>query len=179
MKKDRKKVIELRMHKGNVLVAIKELKKIKKNREECFRKIGEILRLILNKETMVENILSWYFIPSLDTNTDFFRENIISKMNFERKISLLRKICKREKFDSEELMESINFLKDTRNKVAHWELENKLNSHPKFLRKGSNGKRENILELSEGLLEEIYLADSKAFEYLEKLHKHWIKNRTY
>ena len=54
----------------------------------------------------------------------FLNDEILQKMNFQRKVELFEKISKLEKFDLKPLkkiISDIKFIQERRNKVAHWE----------------------------------------------------------
>ena len=87
------------------------------------RRSGEILRIAVNVESELELFLSNYFLGVSSSKDNIFRDEILLNMGFERKITLFKKICKYEKFNQKKLasiIDDCNFVKDIRNKIAHF-----------------------------------------------------------
>ena len=88
------------------------------------QRCGEILRLVESIESAIDFFISNYFVSPQSYKTFLLRDEVISRLNFERKIGIFRKICKHEKIDENKLktiLEAINYVRKVRNKVAHYE----------------------------------------------------------
>ncbi len=138
--------------------------------EEFHRRCGEILRKTLNVECHLESIISDYFCYPWHYNGHLFRESIMSKVGFERKIEILQDICKNEgvKFKPE-LRKVIRFVKNVRNQVAHIEanaVDNGLGIELRQFRKG----KEKKLEITEELMHEFEENQSFTYNGLSELH---------
>lgn len=89
---------------------------------EYNKRCGEILRTVVGIETQFDHIIFNYFCFTHDEKRHFFRDAIMNRTDFNRKIEMLQKICAIEKVElSEEVLKDITFLKDIRNTVAHYE----------------------------------------------------------
>jgi len=85
---------------------------------------GEILRIAVNVENDLEHFLMYYILGFSSNKQNFLRDEILQKMNFQRKVELFEKISKLEKFDLrplKKILSDIKFIQERRNKVAHWE----------------------------------------------------------
>ncbi len=94
-----------------------------KTHEIFNRRSGEILRLAVTVEEFLEHFISTYFCDH-NYKTNLFLDEIIQKLNFDRKIEIFRNICKFIKYDKTKLnkiLKDIRFIQKNRNKVAHFE----------------------------------------------------------
>lgn len=77
--------------------------------------------------------LSTYLIKK--NKIQLFKDVILSSLNFERKVKILKEICDLEKIQDKDLFEEIVFVKDTRNKIAHYLAEYLEESNEYILKK--------------------------------------------
>lgn len=90
--------------------------------EEFFKRCGEILRKAQGIESHLESIILFYFCYPGNDNASLLRESILNRINFRGKIEILEEIRKKEEIELKpDLIKSIDFLRDTRNRVAHHE----------------------------------------------------------
>lgn len=95
---------------------------------EFNRQCGEILTIALGMETRLEFFITNYFVMPQSGKTLFLNDILTEtlKLSFEEKINVFREICKREEFDKkevDEIIKSIKYVQEIRNKVAHWQRE--------------------------------------------------------
>jgi len=131
---------------------------IEEENKEFHRIMGEILTMALAVESYLEFFIVNYFVKPQTGKTHFLNDSIILKIGFDRKIQLFKDICKREKFDKEVLekvLEYINFVKDTRNKVAHWQGEKMFDKPIRLRKRTSFTTKDDILELNDSLSREM------------------------
>lgn len=96
----------------------------KKTHETFNRRSGEILRLAVNTESQLELFLSKYFCGHSYYKVNLIEDEILQKLNFDRKIKIFKKICNHIKYDQtklQKIIEDIRFIQKNRNKVAHFE----------------------------------------------------------
>lgn len=87
------------------------------------RRQGEILGISLNVEICLEDFISFYFFRMQTKKIRVFNNLILYKITFDRKISLFEEICKHEKIYDKIIRDTIktmNYVRETRNKVAHF-----------------------------------------------------------
>ena len=127
------------------------------------RRSGEILRLAVNVEGFLEHFISTYFCDHTH-KTNLFQDEIIQKLNFDRKIKIFKKICKHIKYDQmklQDIIKDIKFVQKNRNKVAHFESsykedpDNPENAEVRLWSKKSLRYRKDSLVLTKELMEEI------------------------
>lgn len=97
---------------------------IEQESEEFAKKCGEILNTALCVESYLDFFISNYFIQPQTYKTFLLEDSILLSLNFGNKVKIFKEICQKEKINKEKvnkIVESINFVKDIRNKVAHSE----------------------------------------------------------
>jgi len=147
---------------------------MEKRVEEFHRKSGEILRMALHVETTLDFFISNYFCYPQTYRTFLLNDSILIKMGFERKIKIFEEICKKEEIGPEEYRETIramNYVKDKRNKVAHYEAfvsnpEEGIKLQP---RKSEIFGRE-VLKLTDELIKKIDEERLSAIQGVTKIH---------
>ena len=94
---------------------------------EEFHKIsGEILRIAVAVESYLEFFITNYFCTT-QNKALLFKDNILTGptgLRFGRKIDIFKAICEREgvpKENYKEVSDAVEYIANTRNKVAHWE----------------------------------------------------------
>jgi len=90
--------------------------------DEFHKNSGEVLRLELEIESQLDMFFYNYFCKIEDNRLLLFKEILLPKLNFESKIRIFKKICEYEKLDTEltqKVYESVKFIQEARNKVAH------------------------------------------------------------
>lgn len=126
---------------------------------EFSRIAGEVLAMALTIESYLENFIYNYFISdSHPSKKFFFNDLMLINLGFTRKIDLFKDICKRERFNNEEIskvLSSIYFIKNVRDKVAHWEREKHFDKPLRLRKRTSSTTKDDILELNEKLLKEL------------------------
>jgi len=136
---------------------------------------GEILSMALGVESHLEFFISNYFIKPQTDKTFFFNDTFMIKSTFERKVQTFKEICKREKFDENkvnETLKSINFVKEARNKVAHWQGEKMFDKPLRLRKRTSRTTKDDILELNEDFLKEV---DSERLKALKGIDEFYLK----
>lgn len=95
---------------------------MKNESEQFHRRCGEILRSALEVESSLDSLIPHYFCYPQHDKTVLLYDSILRRMGFERKIEILKEICKKEGIELPvKVIDSINFVKDKRNRVAHHE----------------------------------------------------------
>lgn len=152
------------------------------NEQREFSRIsGEILSMALGVESHLEFFISNYFIRPQNDKTFFFNDTFMIKSTFERKVQTFKDICKREKFDEakiNETLKSINFVKEARNKVAHWQGEKMFDKPLRLRKRTSRTKKEDILELNEDFLKEVDSERLKALQGIDELYLKYYREGT-
>jgi predicted nucleotide-binding protein (sugar kinase/HSP70/actin superfamily) len=83
-------------------------------------------------------------------------DEILIPSNFERKRQILKKICKKENIsDHEQLLNSIKFVQDIRNKSAHGERFFDFTKQIKIQKRKIGGSLQEDFELTDELMEDI------------------------
>lgn len=148
---------------------------VKEKLDEFHKMCGEILRSALSIETTLDFFISNYFCSPQSRKTFFLSDLIIVGMNFDRKIGIFKSICKEEKVDKKELkriLDSINFVREIRNKVAHSELlieDQKLGDPTLWSRKSIRYRKDSI-KLTRKLVEAIEEKRLIAVKGIVKIH---------
>jgi len=92
---------------------------------ELFKKnMGEVLGQVVWLERIIEEFIAEYFVVSNDYKRFLFHDAVLIDMGFEKKVNLFKQICEREKYDSDEVRQTIAAIKHiqkVRNAVAHWQ----------------------------------------------------------
>lgn len=148
---------------------------------EFSRMSGEILNMALNLEINLEFFISNYFIRPQSGKIFFFNDIFMIKSNFERKVQIFREICKREKFDEEkvnEIIKLINFVKETRNKVSHWQGEKMFDKPLRLRKRTSETTKEDILELNNELIKKLDREKQKAIQGINEFYLKYYKEGT-
>ncbi len=100
------------------------------------RVAGEILRIAVNVERELDLFLMYYILGLSINKQNFLSDEILQRMNFQRKIELFEKIGKLEQFDKKKLgkiVSDIKFIQKRRNKVAHYDSSYEENQeHPEL-----------------------------------------------
>ncbi len=97
---------------------------MKKETEEFHRRCGEILRLALVVEFYLEFFIFKYFCEDQADKEFLLNKLILNRLGFVSKIKIFEEICKEEKIEPEKfrkIIKSANFVRETRNQVAHYE----------------------------------------------------------
>lgn len=153
-----------------------------KEEDENFRKLmGDVLAKALHVESTLEFFISNYFIKPQNDKTFFFNDVILLKSNFENKIRLFKEICKREKFDENnvsKIVNSIKYVKDIRNKVAHWQLESTINEQIRLRKRTSFTTKKDILKLDKDDIKKLEEETSKAIRGINQLYLKYYKEGT-
>ena len=90
--------------------------------DEFHRNSGEVLRLALEVEAFLDHFFYNYFCKIEGNRLIMFNEILLPKLRFEDKTQIFRKICKYEQLNAElakSVLDSIKFIQESRNKVAH------------------------------------------------------------
>lgn len=129
-----------------------------KKTEEFHRRCGEILRMALGVESNLDLLISNYFCYPQHDKGFLFRDSILNRTNFERKIEILKQICEKEKVGlKKNLINAINFVRKIRNQVAHYEAWAVDRGKGTVLRrlKAKKGGQMEQLELTDDLMKQI------------------------
>jgi len=97
--------------------------------EEYYQNSGRILSMALQVESKLDLFISHYFVTPLSIKTIFFEEVYLSCLDFENKVKIFQELCKKERFSKNEINSTINNIREIqkiRNRIAHWELKNSL-----------------------------------------------------
>jgi len=154
------------------------------------RQCGEILGISLSTEKCIENFILHYFFEKMTMKMHVFKDKILYQMNFERKIDLFKGICKYNKISDdaiEKVVQDINFVKDVRNKIAHYESiyegPSKYFGDAKIIlwrKKSTVVRGKDSLEVTEKLLQEIVERYFSVMKGIAEVHNRLImleKNR--
>ena len=144
-------------------------------------KAGKVLSMALGVETDLEFFISNYFIHPQNGKTFFFNDLFMIKSNFERKVQIFKEICEREEFDAEkisEIIKSINFVKEIRNKVAHWQAEKVFDKPLRLRKRTTYTTKDDILELNEDLLKKLDSERLKANKGISEFYLNYCREGT-
>ncbi len=129
------------------------------------RRCGEILGISLSTEVCIENFITEYFFRQEIKKTYEFEDLILRPMNFNLKVALFKEICKNNKITDSTIKNTIrdlNFVRNTRNKIAHYlSTYEQLSDDPRngriiLLRKKSSKVRgKDTLDVTDELVKEI------------------------
>jgi hypothetical protein len=127
--------------------------------EDLCKKSGEVLRMALHIESTLDFFIANYFSLAINYRTNLLRD-VLSDINFGRKIGMFEQICRDEQLDEtklQEILTAIRFVTDIRNKVAHWEafLEDPGLGNIKLWTRKSTKYKEDQVDLTEELLKKI------------------------
>jgi len=129
---------------------------LNKGNEDFHRKCGEILRMAIDVESNLDAMISHYFCYPHHDKEILLYESIITKIGFDRKIEILKDICKKEGIKLKSgLIQSINFVKDIRNQVAHREAWTSKRGEGIELRPLTVTRPDQILVLTNDLMKEV------------------------
>jgi len=154
---------------------------IEEENKEFHRISGEVLTMALAVESDLEFFISNYFVKPQTGKTHFLKDSILLKMGFDKKVQLFKDICKREKFDEKTLkkvVEAVNFIKDTRNKIAHWQGEKAFDKPIRLRKRTSFTTKDDILELNDFLLKEVDKNKLKAIRGIRDFYLEYGKKGT-
>jgi len=148
---------------------------IKSQLEEIKKKRGQIITWALETEELLEGILTNYFMRHNQEKekTQFFEVEVIRGMKFDTKVQILEKVLKQEKYDKEKLLliiKVIQNIQQMRNKAAHWRNLVFLKSGEVKLRKKSEISKEEMLSLSDEMLNKLEEDKETAFQEIIKFH---------
>lgn len=97
---------------------------MKNEAKEFHMKCGEIIRMALHVESNLDVFISDYFCSPQSYKTLLLSDSMLIHLRFARKIDIFKEICKREGINgnrAQGITESMNFVRETRNQVAHHE----------------------------------------------------------
>jgi hypothetical protein len=139
------------------------------------QRCGEILRMVLNVESMFDFFISNYFVCPQNYKTFFLRDEIILQLSFERKIHLFKEICQCERISGnklKEISEAVNYIRNVRNKIAHSEayVEDSKNAEISLWSAKSIKHRKDSIQLTEELVKEISDKSSFAIRQIIGVH---------
>ncbi len=107
--------MKIAKHESKIQEVTEEIRKYK-------LRCGEILRLGFSAESQLEYFIRDYFDTKEHSKAIQLHYWVIAKLSFERKIQILKKICKDNKIDEEKskkISEAFRFIQRKRNMVAH------------------------------------------------------------
>lgn len=159
----------------------KNMEEAQKENADFSKKSGEVLNMALGVETNLEFFISNYFIRPQSGKIFFFNDVFMIKYNFERKVQVFKEICKREKFDEKrvlEIIQSINFIKETRNKVAHWQGEKMFDKPLRLRNRISETTEKDILELNDELIKKLDEERLKAIHGINEFYMKYYREGT-
>ena len=146
---------------------------VQKETEKFHMRCGEVLRMALHVESSLEFFISNYFCYPQSYKTFMFHDLMLVKNNFDRKIQIFREICKREHISGyEEIIKSVDFIKNIRNKVAHYEavVDDPKEGIVSLWSKKSIRYKKDTIELTDALLKEIDEKRLSAIQGITKIH---------
>ena len=142
---------------------------------------ADIISSAISVDHDLEFFISNYFVRPQTQKTFFLSDAIITELKFQEKISIFKKICKREEYDNAEIskiIKSIKFVQETRNKVAHWQTmvdgEDNIMLH---INKSCYG-REHMLELTDSFMQRFFSEQKKANEGIVKYYLKYYQEKT-
>lgn len=154
---------------------------IKSQLEEIKRKRGQIITWCLEIEELLEGILTNYFMRNNQAKEkiQFFEVEIMKEMRFENKVKLFGKVLDEEKYDlekSKEIISKIKNIQQMRNKAAHWRLLVFLQSGEVRLRKKGELLKEDMMILSDEMLNKLEDDKENIFQEVIKFYRYsWDK----
>jgi len=144
--------------------------------EEFYKGRGNAINMALAVENYLEFFISNYFVKPQNSKTFFFENKVVQPLNFLQKINLFKKICQRENFNAKNikaLIKLLNEIRETRNKVAHWEtLVDPQKNTITLMKKGEVINPENYLKLDEKMLKDL---DGKRFKAITEITEFYLK----
>jgi len=141
---------------------------------------GEILGIALHAESMLDFFISNYLIKPQNQKTFFFEDKILLRMRIPHKLTLFKEICKREKFEEgkvKKVVDSIMFIQETRNSVAHWQSE-LIGGQFQLRKRKSYTTKEDTLVLNEELIDKLRVALLKVDKGVSDLYIKYTKEGT-
>lgn len=135
---------------------------------------GVILSHASDIEQFLEFFISNYFVRPQNQKTFFFESEVVQKISFEKKTELFNEICKREKYNEDklnEVLKSIRFVQELRNKVAHSPML--IDSYQKkvsLMKRKRLEEEPNFLELTKDLMDKVAKEREKANEGILEFH---------
>ena len=143
---------------------------------EFHRKRGKALNIALAAENHLEFFIYQYFIRPQTSKTFFFDRVIVQAISFVQKINVFNEICKREKFDDrkvKEIIKLLNSIRETRNKIAHWEtMADPQKMEISLMRSGEIMDARNFLKLDDKLINDL---DEKRFKAMQEITELYMK----
>ena len=82
----------------------------KKDIDRFNRIRGEIISYHISIESLLELIISEYFHFFRLEKRSFFEENILYKIRFDTKLSIIKEICKKENFSRSEIERLLSWI---------------------------------------------------------------------
>lgn len=145
--------------------------------ESFHRRCGEILRLALAVEEDLDFFISNYFCRPQNYRTFLLNDLILVNTTFGRKVDIFKEICKKENINVREIIETINFIKKTRNKIAHFEahIENPKNNEITLWSRESVKYKEDILKPTDELVKELNEKKIFAINGINKIYLDLLK----
>lgn len=146
--------------------------------KEFLKNCGEIIRIGLDLENDLEFFISNYFIYPQNEKTFFLEDLIIQKLNFDKKINLFKKICKKEGVNIDNLIKDVREIQNIRNKVAHREASiDSSENCIKLNRRESIKYKKDELKITSELVEKLRKKKNKCrkeiFSILDKIHENY------
>ncbi|KUO39728.1 MAG: hypothetical protein AVW06_03345 [Hadesarchaea archaeon DG-33-1] len=139
------------------------------------------MRKAIHVESNLDSLIFNYFCYPQHDKGFLFLDSILNRTNFERKIEILKQICEKEEVELEaDVIDSIKFVKDKRNRVTHheaWAVDWGEGTVLRRLRARKGGQMEQ-LELTNDLMKQVEEKRLYAIKGLAKvnleLSKHYI-----
>jgi len=144
---------------------------MKNESEQFHRRCGEILRMALGVEFALEFFIFKYFCMDQADKEYLLHKFVLNRLGFESKIKIFEEICKGEEIEPEKfrkISKSANFVRETRNRVAHYEAVSDQKKGIR-LRKGVIFEKDE-LKLTKELIEEVDKERLSVIQGMTKIH---------
>jgi hypothetical protein len=154
------------------------MKDVNKLQDDFHLRCGQILRMFLRIEELMNFYIMQYFVRPQNQKSFFFRDVVLAEMSFRSKLILYNKICKEIGADEDtvkKVNEDVKFVQEKRNTVAHGEaLFHDTEEGFKLYTKKQTREmhKENELLLTDELVKEV---DEKTVDALGGMNKIYAK----
>ena len=126
--------------------------------DEFNRNCGIIIGQAAHIESSLEFLISNYFSNPQTRRTFLLSDTIITELSFERKIAVFKRICEEEHIEKgrvEKVIESIRFVQEKRNRIAHGQTFLESIGTIKLQKRKSSLYKKDELELTPELMKQL------------------------